>query len=95
MNDKQTFHFPGEQIDVEWDGRLCIHIAECGKSKDVLFEGGRKPWCDPDLASIDYVKEVVVWCPTGALTWTTKSIQSIENTATRRSVLRATNFPFE
>lgn len=25
-------HAPGNEIDVQWDGRLCIHIPECGGS---------------------------------------------------------------
>jgi uncharacterized Fe-S cluster protein YjdI len=28
---KKTFQFPGEQVDVDWDANLCIHIGECGR----------------------------------------------------------------
>jgi CDGSH-type Zn-finger protein/uncharacterized Fe-S cluster protein YjdI len=59
--------YAGERADVEWHGRLCIHVGECGRAKGELFVGGRKPWCDPDLASDDEVHEVVLRCPTGAL----------------------------
>ena len=34
MSDKKKFNYPGNEIDVHWDGRLCIHIAECGKASD-------------------------------------------------------------
>ena len=30
MSDKQVFDYPGSEIDVHWDGRLCIHMGECG-----------------------------------------------------------------
>lgn len=37
MSGKKIFEYPGEQIDVHWDGRLCIHIAECGHAEGELF----------------------------------------------------------
>ena len=66
-NEKDVFTYPGEQADVTWKGRLCIHVQECGRAEGELFVGGRKPWCQPDLASIEEVLEVVQRCPTGAL----------------------------
>lgn len=70
MSDKDPVHpFPGEAITVNWDGRLCIHVAECGRADNALFEGGRKPWCQPDLVTLDEAVEVVHRCPTGALSY--------------------------
>ena len=43
MSEKKVFDFEGKEIDVQWDGRLCIHIAECGRSEGDLFVGDRKP----------------------------------------------------
>jgi len=68
LADGKTFRYPGEHVDVAWHGRLCIHIGECGRAKGELFVGGRKPWCQPDLSSDDEVHEVMLRCPTGALT---------------------------
>lgn len=72
MSDKKIFDYPGEASDVHWDGRLCIHIGECGRAKNDLFVGGRQPWCQPDRVSPDEVAEVVSRCPTGALTYERK-----------------------
>ena len=69
MSDKTVFDFPGSKIDVQWDGRLCIHIGECGNAEGALFEGGRDPWCIPDKCSPTEVREVVERCPSGALTY--------------------------
>ena len=55
---KDITKYPGEKINVEWDGRLCIHIGECGYSAGDLFVGGRDPWCKPDLTSVDDVVDV-------------------------------------
>jgi uncharacterized Fe-S cluster protein YjdI len=51
MSEKKVHDYPGTEIDVQWDSRLCIHIAECGKSAGELFVGGRDPWCIPDKCS--------------------------------------------
>ena len=67
MSDKTTFEYPGKESTVSWNGKLCIHIGECGRASGDLFVGGRKPWCQPDLSPNDEVIEVVLRCPTGAL----------------------------
>lgn len=67
MADKDDFSYPGAKATVSWNGKLCIHIGECGHAEGELFVAGRKPWCQPDLASDDETEEVVLRCPTGAL----------------------------
>ena len=84
MSKKEKYTFPGTKIDVEWDGRLCIHIAECGHAKGELFVGGRQPWCQPDLVALDDVIDVVERCPSGALTYETKTSKNKEQTIKER-----------
>lgn len=67
MSKKDTFEYGGERATVSWNGKLCIHVGECGRAKGDLFVGGRKPWCQPDLVDDDDVTEVILRCPTGAL----------------------------
>ena len=69
VSGKNPITYPGKNAAVTWKGDLCIHIGECGRAKGDLFVGGRKPWCQPDLVSDDEVKEVVLRCPTGALSY--------------------------
>ncbi len=73
MSEKKVYDFPGETIDVHWDRRLCIHIGECGQSEGELFVAGRDPWCLPDKTSAAEVAEVCERCPSGALTYTSRS----------------------
>ncbi len=87
MSDQKKYSFSGSNIDVVWDGRLCIHIAECGRAKGELFVAGRQPWCQPDLVTLDEVVDVVERCPTGALTHKSndpgiKEAHAEENTVT-------------
>ena len=72
MSDKKVVRYEGADADVQWDGRLCIHIGECGRAKNELFVGGRQPWCQPDCVTPDEVADVVTRCPTGALTYARK-----------------------
>lgn len=69
MSETKVFNYPGKAIDVQWDGRLCIHIGECGNAKGDLFVGGREPWCVPDLSTPQEVREICERCPSGALTY--------------------------
>lgn len=94
MSDQQKYRYPGEHIDVEWDERLCIHIGECGQSEGELFVGGRQPWCEPDLTSIEFVKEVVERCPSGALTYQVKDGHSSERAASENTVTVSCNGPY-
>ncbi len=70
MADDKIVKYSGKSAEVAWHGGLCIHIGECGRAKGDLFVGGRQPWCQPDAASDDEVKDVVTRCPTGALSVT-------------------------
>ncbi|MGC1955040.1 MAG: CDGSH iron-sulfur domain-containing protein [Gammaproteobacteria bacterium] len=72
MSDRKVRRFTGPDIDVFWDSRLCIHMAECGQAKGDLFVSGREPWCVPERASISEVREIVERCPSGALTYQDK-----------------------
>ena len=86
MSDKKKYTFPGSKINVDWDGRLCIHIAECGHAKGELFVGGRQPWCQPDLVALEEVTDVVERCPTGALTYEAKD-QSIKESPDKKNTV--------
>ena len=94
MGEKKVFKFEGERLDVEWDGRLCIHIAECGQAKGDLFVGGRQPWCKPDLVADEEVTEVVERCPTGAITYQAKSGDIKEQHDSENSVMVSYNGPY-
>ncbi len=90
MSDEKTFTYEGKDADVSWDGRLCIHIQECGRAKGELFVGGRKPWCQPDQVDVEEVVAVVERCPTGAITFSVKD-GSVEETADEKNTAVVTN----
>jgi len=73
MTKDKITKYPGRNIDVQWDSRLCIHIGECSHSKGELFVNSRDPWCQPDLVDDEYVRNVIRRCPSGALSYRDKS----------------------
>jgi CDGSH-type Zn-finger protein/uncharacterized Fe-S cluster protein YjdI len=94
MSDKKVFDYVGKTADVHWDGRLCIHVGECGQADNSLFVGGRKPWCVPDEVAGAEVADVVARCPTGALTLTCKDGSiPVETVAEVNRVVLANNGP--
>lgn len=86
--------FPGKEVDVTWDGRLCIHIGECGRAKGDLFVGGRDPWCQPDVGGTpEDVAEVCRRCPTGSLSYIRKDGGAAEVADGRNTVVVANRGP--
>lgn len=92
-NDDEVFTYGGEAADVSWHGALCIHVQECGRAKGELFVGGRKPWCQPDLTSVDEVVEVISRCPTGALSVERKDGGAGESAVRENTVIVTNNGP--
>ena len=66
MDDDKILTYKRKDVDVDWDGRICIHMGECGFAKCDLFVGGRDPWCKSDLSSVEEIIDIVKRCPTVA-----------------------------
>jgi CDGSH-type Zn-finger protein/uncharacterized Fe-S cluster protein YjdI len=92
MSDEKKINYPGNEVSVEWDGQLCIHVGECGRADNQLFISSRKPWCQPDVVSVDEVIEVVERCPTGALTYR-RADGPAERAPERNTVVVSNNGP--
>ena len=93
MSDDKITKYPGRHIDVTWDSRLCIHMGECGHSEGELFVGGRDPWCQPELAADEYVRDVIKRCPSGALCYHDKASGDNEKPAETNTVQVVYNGP--
>ena len=69
MSDKVR-HYADEEIDVSYDARRCIHVAECLRRLPAVFDTARRPWILPTGASADAIAAVIAKCPSGALHFT-------------------------
>lgn len=59
--------YRGSGVVVSFDGRRCIHAAECVGGLPEVFNPDAKPWIQPGKAVADRIVEVVARCPSGAL----------------------------
>lgn len=59
--------YAGVDVDVSFDGDVCIHAAECVKGLPAVFDTKQRPWIRPDQAEADEVIAQVARCPSGAL----------------------------
>jgi CDGSH-type Zn-finger protein/uncharacterized Fe-S cluster protein YjdI len=91
--DSKVTKYPGKHATVAWHGGLCIHVGECGRAKGELFVGGRQPWCQPDVADQQEVREVIGRCPTGALSAEFADGAVAETASPRNTVTVAYNGP--
>lgn len=67
MKKAKIYSYQGEDIEVHYNLRRCIHAAECVRGLPAVFERDRRPWIEPDQATADEVVKVILRCPTGAL----------------------------
>lgn len=81
--EEDLHEYVGEDVEVTYDVRRCIHARECVRGLPAVFDPDRRPWIDPDAvrasdasqsdadgsstAGADELAEVIERCPTGAL----------------------------
>ncbi|MCH7636608.1 MAG: CDGSH iron-sulfur domain-containing protein [Proteobacteria bacterium] len=93
MASGKVIKYTGDRATVSWHSGLCIHIGECGRAKGELFVAGRKPWCQPDVSADDEIEDVILRCPTGALTVDYEDGSHVESADPENSVHVAYNGP--
>ncbi|PCI40317.1 MAG: hypothetical protein COB53_01585 [Elusimicrobia bacterium] len=75
--DKQEGHpqnkrrdYTGKEVTVHYNLGICSHAAYCITGLPQVFDVEKKPWVQPDNASVEEVIDVVRRCPSGALSVT-------------------------
>src|SRR5262249_40269149 len=85
--------YHGENVDVSYDIKRCIHAEECGKRLSAVFDRNCVPWVEPDNASPDEVAEVIPHCPSGALHYERKDSGANETAPSRNTIQMVENGP--
>jgi CDGSH-type Zn-finger protein len=67
--------YPGKEITVHDNRRICSHAAECVNNLSSVFKLGSRPWINPDASKTNEIIDVVRKCPSGALSY---SIDGVE-----------------
>lgn len=57
------------ELTVVWKPKRCIHAAICVNTLPKVYDPNKKPWIEPENASIDELKSQIDKCPSGALTY--------------------------
>ncbi|HLQ39737.1 MAG TPA: (4Fe-4S)-binding protein [Tetragenococcus sp.] len=65
--DKGYREYRGKEMNVYFNGEICIHAAECIRGNSAVFNPRQKPWIKVDSASAAEVKNIIDRCPSGAL----------------------------
>lgn len=52
---------------VTFEASLCQHAAECVRGLPDVFDTAKRPWIQPEHATLDEVEAVVGRCPSHAL----------------------------
>jgi uncharacterized Fe-S cluster protein YjdI len=85
--------YEGEDIDILFDPKRCIHAEACIHGLAGVFEKDRRPWVDADAADADSIVDVVLKCPTGALTYERKDGGDNESAPDEATVRVSKNGP--
>jgi CDGSH-type Zn-finger protein len=67
--------YPGKEITVHDNRKICSHAAECVNNLSSVFKLGSRPWINPDASKMSEIIDVVRRCPSGALSY---SIDGVE-----------------
>ena len=67
--------YPGKEITVHDNRKICSHAAECVNNLSSVFKLGSIPWINPDGSKMNDIVDVVRRCPSGALSY---SIDGVE-----------------
>lgn len=68
--------YPGKEITVHDNRKICSHAAECVNNLSSVFKLGSRPWINPDASKMNDIIVVVRKCPSGALSY---SIDGVEH----------------
>ncbi len=74
-------NFVGRGITIHDNRAICAHAGYCTDGLASVFSSERRPWIDPDGATVDAIVAAVARCPSGALSC---SIEGVEAPDTAR-----------
>ncbi len=87
--------YPGENADIRYSIKRCIHAEECILRLVSVFNKDARPWIDANGASTQEIMNVVARCPSGALHVQPKDGTLPETPAERNVVVLWRNGPLQ
>ncbi len=68
-------NYVGEGITIHDNRGICAHAAHCTDNLPSVFRLKKKPWIDPDGASVKEIIDTVKKCPSGALSHSVDGVE--------------------
>ena len=72
--------YEGRRITIHDDRGICAHAGYCTEGLRAVFDSERKPWIDPDGASVEKVIAIIRQCPSGALSYSLDGVEHLDQT---------------
>jgi len=68
--EKIKYPHPSGELTVNWEPKICIHSGICVKMLPQVYAPKERPWCKPENATVEELKNQIDNCPSGALSYT-------------------------
>ena len=85
--------YSNEEIKVFWKPDVCIHSKKCWKGLIGVFNPKNRPWINLEGATTGKIKEQVMACPSGALSYEAIGGENLEKVYTDTKVEALENGP--
>ncbi len=69
MEREITKKYSNGELTVVWKPQKCIHSRVCVKTLPMVYDPEAKPWINVENASTEELKEQIIKCPSGALSY--------------------------
>lgn len=85
--------YTGEEIDVTFDLKQCIHTGRCTRGLPEVFDTKKRPWIQIGESEAQQILDVVGQCPSGALRVQNKDGSEAEQAEGQNTVRIIANGP--
>jgi CDGSH-type Zn-finger protein len=86
--------YTGDGITIYDDRSVCAHIGECTDGLPSVWKLGTEPWIDAHGASAERIAEVVMRCPSGALSYSLGDHPATIEEDAQTAVVASKNGPY-
>ena len=62
-------HYSNGELTVVWKPGLCMHSGVCVRTLPQVYNTQKRPWIEPEKATIEELKTQIGQCPSGALSY--------------------------
>ena len=94
MDSKEVIkEYSNGEITILWKPKTCIHAGECVKRLPNVYKPKDKPWIQIENATTTALKEQILACPSGALSYISKNQVKTKNMESKMKINAMQNGP--